>query len=144
MRGDRNHLRLVGHRADISASILEPDNVANVITVHIDNVRPGQVCEVLHGGVFSLSHRVSVPEGRTSITIPTFALAPGRYELSLRVDGTVAPAIDMQTDVVSERAERPKSAVSSGRPSALNHRAGTAGPRSRPHVRPGQIPARSC
>lgn len=97
MRGERNHLRLVRTAADVAAPVVDVVGGTSVITVYVDNVRPGQVCEVVHKGVFSLSRRVTVPDGRSSVTISTFALAGGRYEVSLRVDGSLDVPVHSQS-----------------------------------------------
>jgi hypothetical protein len=103
MRSDRTRLTLV------RAPSAEPDPAVEVvggpnrITVHIQDLRPGQVCEVLHKGVFSLSPRIVVPEGEDSLTISTFALARGTYDVSLRFDENVEGSTSGQDVVVGRR-----------------------------------------
>lgn len=88
MRRDRTHLRLVG--TDCASPAVQPvvdvAGSAKDITVHVEGVEPGQVCEVLHNGMFSLSDAAVVPDGATGIDITTFSLAPGQYEVSIRFD----------------------------------------------------------
>ena len=99
MCSGRNHSTLVGARVAPPATFGTGDVVdsgpprivavggGNVITVHVDNVVPGQVCELLHKGVISLSPRFIVGPETTSMTVASFALQRGRYELSVRSDG---------------------------------------------------------
>lgn len=115
MRGEKNHLRLVGSTPEVSVSVLGVRKDANVIIVRADNVQPGQVCEILHAGVFALSLRVTVPAGCRSITITTFALAQGRYEVSLRIDGTIESAADPSVVVVGSQRDRTMSTPASTR-----------------------------
>lgn len=138
MRGDRNHLRLVGTTPEVSASVVETGDGAKVIAVRLNNVREGQICEVLHGGVFALSNRVVVPEARTSVAISTFALKQGRYDISVRIDGAVDETSDSQLVIVDARPDRPKSTASSTRPASATPRVSSAAPRRRPHGRTGR------
>lgn len=121
MRGNRSHLSVVrtpeagaasGPAVSVAAvSVVRTATGANVIRVRAENLVPGQVCEVLHNGVFSLSHSVVVPVGESSVTMSTFALAGGRYEVSLRIDGTVQVPAVRRTVFVRTRNETNSSAV---------------------------------
>ncbi|MFC8182073.1 MULTISPECIES: hypothetical protein [Nocardiaceae] len=142
MRGDRNHLRLVEDAPEVSASVTRSD-AANVIAVRADNVRAGQVCEVLHAGVFALSHRVVVPEGHTGVTMSTFALVEGDYEVSLRIDGVLYPSAGPESVRVGERRTEPTTAPSTPKPSYPNIRTAAAGPRSLSRPRSAQVTAHS-
>lgn len=126
MRGNRSHLSVVrtpeaaaasGPDVPVAAvsvaavSVVRTATGANVIRVRAENLVPGQVCEVLHNGVFSLSHSVVVPAGESIVTMSTFALAGGRYEVSLRIDGTVQVPAVRRTVFVRTRNETNSSAV---------------------------------
>lgn len=101
VRREKSYLRLVGS----STPTIEVLGGPRTITVDVDNVFPGQVCEVLHNGMLSLSPRVVVEDNATSITITTFALKPGEYNVSLRLDGRLDCVTESQTAVVGEQFE---------------------------------------
>ncbi len=101
MRKDRSHLELVEACAPLPS--IEAVGGPKFITVHMKNVRPGQVCEILHNGMMSLSHRVVVAEDADSITIASFALKQGEYQVSLRLYGQLDCVTDSQTVVVGEQ-----------------------------------------
>ncbi|WP_143546870.1 hypothetical protein [Rhodococcus sp. 06-235-1A] len=103
MRRDKSYLRLVG--SSTPQPTIEVLGGPKTITVHVDNVIPGQMCEVLHNGMLTLSHRVIVDENTSSIEITTFALKPGEYNVSLRLDGRLDCVTEAQTVVVGEHLE---------------------------------------
>ncbi|WP_141216510.1 hypothetical protein [Rhodococcus sp. 14-2483-1-1] len=103
MRRDKSYLRLVG--SSTPQPTIEVQGGPKTITVHVDNVLPGQMCEILHNGMLSLSHRVTVGDNISSIDIITFALKPGEYNVSLRLDGRLDCVTEAQTVVVGEQLE---------------------------------------
>ncbi|MCJ0979864.1 hypothetical protein MTX35_19315 [Rhodococcus sp. ARC_M12] len=103
MRKDKSYLRLVG--TSTPQPTIEALGGPKTITVHVDNVLPGQMCEVLHNGMLSLSHRVVVEDSATSVTITTFNLKQGEYNVSLRLDGRLDCVTEAQTVVVGEQFE---------------------------------------
>lgn len=103
VRRDKSYLRLVG--SSTPQPTIEVLGGPKTITVHVDNVIPGQMCEVLHNGMLTLSHRVIVDENTSSIEITTFALKPGEYNVSLRLDGRLDCVTEAQTVVVGEHLE---------------------------------------
>lgn len=110
VRRDKSYLRLVG--SSTPRPTIEALGGPKTITVHVDNVLPGQMCEVLHNGMLSLSHRVIVDENATSVTITTFNLKQGEYNISLRLDGRLDCVTDSQTVLVGEHLEVRRSSVS--------------------------------
>ncbi|MFY2789679.1 hypothetical protein [Rhodococcus sp. KRD162] len=103
MRRDKSYLRLVG--SSTPEPTIEVVGGPKTITVHVDNVLPGQTCEILHNGMLSLSHRIVVGDNTSSIDIITFALKPGEYHVSLRLDGRVECVTEAQTVTVGEQLE---------------------------------------
>lgn len=103
VRRDKSYLRLVG--SSTATPTIEVHGGPKAITVHVDNVLPGQMCEILHNGMLSLSHRVIVDGNASSIDITTFALKPGQYNVSLRLDGRLDCVTEAQTVVVGEQLE---------------------------------------
>ncbi|WP_141216732.1 MULTISPECIES: hypothetical protein [Rhodococcus] len=103
MRRDKSYLRLVG--SSTPQPTIEALGGPKTITVHVDNVLPGQMCEVLHNGMLSLSRRVVVDENATSITITTFNLKQGEYNVSLRLDGRLDCVTEAHTVTVGEQLE---------------------------------------
>ncbi|MCZ4521369.1 hypothetical protein O4220_22870 [Rhodococcus ruber] len=103
VRRDKSYLRLVG--SSTPQPTIEVHGGPKTITVHVDNVLPGQMCEILHNGMLSLSHRVVVDDNVSSIDITTFALKPGEYNVSLRLDGRLDCVTEAQTVVVGEHLE---------------------------------------
>ncbi|MCZ4561641.1 hypothetical protein O4160_12425 [Rhodococcus sp. IEGM 1401] len=101
VRRDKSYLRLVG--SSTPQPTIEVLGGPKAITVHVDNVLPGQMCEVLHNGMLSLSQRVIVDENATSIT--TFNLKPGEYNVSLRLDGRLDCVTESHTVAVGEELE---------------------------------------
>ncbi|MDJ0396559.1 hypothetical protein QMK17_24975 [Rhodococcus sp. G-MC3] len=126
MSGDRTHLRLVGDAAvNHAAPTIDVAGGARMVTVHVQNVGPGQVCEILHNGVFSISHRVVVADNETSVTIISFALRRGNYEVSLRVDGELVPTTGTQTVFVGPQAGDRLAKSSCGMPRSRHPRSTT-------------------
>ncbi|MFI8568413.1 hypothetical protein ACIGGF_17835 [Rhodococcus sp. NPDC078407] len=103
VRRDKSYLRLVG--SSTPEPTIEAVGGPKTITVHVENVLPGQMCEILHNGMLSLSHRVIVEGNISSIDITTFALKPGEYNVSLRLDGRLDCVTESQTVVVGEQLE---------------------------------------
>ena len=103
VRRDKSYLRLVG--SSTPQPTIEALGGPKAITVHVDNVLPGQMCEVLHNGMLSLSQRVIVDENATSITITTFNLKPGEYNVSLRLDGRLDFVTEAHTVAVGQQLE---------------------------------------
>lgn len=87
MRIGSSHLRLVGAAAPEVLPTMEATGDVRGIAVIVRNVLPGQVCEILHNGIFSLAHAVVIADDATSVVLESFSLRPGNYEVSLRIDG---------------------------------------------------------
>ncbi len=103
VRRDKSYLRLVG--SSTPEPTIEVVGGPKAITVHVENVLPGQMCEVLHNGMLSLSQCVIVGENATGITITTFNLKQGEYNVSLRLDGRLDCVTEAHTVTVGEQLE---------------------------------------